>query len=59
MNLTKVLLDILIMAASAFSLFACWLIFTVTEIDKRANEEALRERREPANRHGVHGAGAH
>jgi hypothetical protein len=25
------------------SFFACWLIFTITETDKAANEEALRE----------------
>lgn len=43
MSLSKILFVILIIAVIAFSLVACGVIFAMVEIDKMANEEALRE----------------
>lgn len=50
MSLFELLSVILTPAIFVISFFACWLIFTITEIDKAANEEALRECGDPKNR---------
>lgn len=47
MGLFELLSVILTPTIFVISFFACWLIFTVTEIDKSANEEALREYDDP------------